>query len=171
MKIFLFTFVPFAIWGIGEMLWVGFLLPSARVLKQRTNNRTKNENIVKVLKSLMILGFRRVAYYRWKILFASISGIIVTDAYWYSLEITEANLSSNIYLLVLIWGSLILGTMFSLKGSKIMSTTPSSPLKSIHYLWGGFLNPFDQKEIKKIRETEKKVDKELMSQGSFGFNS
>lgn len=167
MKILLFTFVPFAIWGIGEMLWVGFLLPSARAL----DSRTKNENILKVLRLLMILGFRRVAYYRWEILFVSISGIIVTDTFWYALKITEANLSSNIYLLVLIWGSLILGTMFSLKGSKIISTTSTSPLKSIHYLWGGFFNPFDQQEIQKIRETEEEVDKELMSQSRFGFNS
>lgn len=167
MNIFLFTFVPFAIWGIGEMLWVGFLLPSARVLERIKNNRTNNENIVKVLKSLMILGFRRVAYYRWEILFASISGIIFIDAYWYALKITEANLSSNIYLLVLIWGSLILGAMFSLKGSKIISTTPTSPLKSIHYLWGGFFNPFDQQGTQKMREIEEKIDKELMNQSIF----
>lgn len=120
----------------------------------------------------MILGLRRVAYYRWKILFASISGIIVIDAYWYALEITEAHLSSNLlYFLVLFCGSFIMGIVLFLKGNKIISTTSTSPLKSIHYLWGGFFNPFDQKEVEKIRETEKKVDKKLMSQSSFEFNS
>lgn len=135
MNIFLHTFVPFVIAGIREMLWVGFLVPSARALERRTNSRPKNENIVKALKSLMFLGFRRIACYRWKILFASISGIIVIDAYWYALEITEAHLGSNtLYFLVLFCGSFIMGIVLFLKGNKIIATTSTSPLKSIHYL-------------------------------------
>lgn len=162
MKILWYAFLPFLLWFMGETLWIGFLLPAVRIYEkgeEQFNEITRSE----VFKLLLKIGFRRASYYKWAILYAAISGVFITNLFWLGLRIVETHLSPIVYLMVLVWGSLLLGLTFSMKGSKIIADSSPGPINSLRYIWGGFFNPFDDDFIQKLRKTEAELGRELLN--------
>jgi len=109
---------PFLIWGLGEVLWVGFFFLLVEILKNRSKKENKIENRWKYVWNL---GLRRTFGYKWEFFFASLSGIVILDIYWMILELANKFLPSFLYVIVLVTSGFALVSLLFSKGSGIMS--------------------------------------------------
>lgn len=155
-----FVLAPFLIWSIVETIWVGFFFPSVEALKDRSEKGNQIENR---WKYVLNLGLLRATGYKWEILFSSLSGIIILDFYWLILGMAEKFLPSFLYVIVLAASGFVLVSLLFSKGYGIMSKPPSSPLRSMSYLWGGFANPFDKGKASEVLEVVNRVNDNLMN--------
>lgn len=148
----------FLIWMFSEAFWVGFFFPLIIVLRSK---KRESANKKKKISFVWLLGIRRVWLYKFKILFASIGGVIITNIYWLGLNLSEKFLPSALYLIVLSIGSFILGFLLFLKGNGIVCTYPSSLFEGAKYIWAGFMNPFDEEEVSKMKKVVKCVNMDI----------
>ena len=139
---------PFVVWQVGVVLWVGFMFP---LIKRVNDSSEEASSILKDVRSFWLAGLKRTLGYKWEIFFASVGGIVLTDIYWFVLRLSEKFLPSFLYVLVLSISSFILGILFFAKGNDILSHSPSTVLESAKYIWGGFMNPFNQGEVSKMK--------------------
>ncbi|MBS3736676.1 MAG: hypothetical protein V5A87_03955 [Candidatus Bipolaricaulota bacterium] len=150
---------PFVIWGLGEILWVGFFFPLVKALKDRKESR---ERARIEWKHILILGCNRVKSYKWEIFFASVGGVIILDIYWMCINLADEFLPSFLYVIISFTGTFFLCILLFSKGNGIMSNPPSSPLRSLKFIWGGFMNPFDETEVSRMSDVVIEVNENIM---------
>lgn len=150
---------PFAIWGLGEILWVGFFFPLVRALKDR---KSKSEAGGIEWKYVWLVGSRRVKSYKYEIFFGSVGGVVIMDVYWMCINLADEFLPSFLYVIISFISTFLFCILLFSKGNSIMSNPPSSPLRSLKFIWGGFMNPFNQTEVSKMRDVVIEVDENIM---------
>ncbi|MCF7889775.1 hypothetical protein K9M78_00985 [Candidatus Bipolaricaulota bacterium] len=154
---------PFAIWGLGEILWVGLFFPLVKALKDISEKR---ERARIECKHALILGCRRVKSYKWEIFFASVGGVLILDIYWMFINLADDFLPSFLYVLILFISTFLLCILLFSKGNGIMSSSPAPTLRSMKFIWGGFMNPFDETKVSKMRDVVIEVNENIMESSS-----